>query len=257
MEKENKVEEKEKEKANSRRKHVSLNTVLWGFVMLCLGGLLGFFVGTKCGINTGRSVAMQYLEYISAQAETVDTSVLSSTPAAAYGEEDAPVQVKFFSDLQCSSCVAMFEESILKMTEKSNKYRVEIYDFPSSEHKLSKIASKYARCAAAQDVDYVVFMKKLFADYAEWSSMLKESNVSEYMLQTAIVLGADEDEMNLCVIGDTATAEIEANIEDGLALGIKGTPAYTVGEKLYQGYVSPATLAKIIEDSLKSQAAAE
>ncbi len=257
MEKENKVEEKEKEEANNSRIHVSLNTVLWGCVMLCLGGLLGFFIGTKCGINTGKTVAMQYLEYISAQSTSVDISVLSSAPAAAYGEEDAPVQVKFFSDIQCSSCVTMFEESISKMTEKTDKYRVEIYDFPSSDHKLAKIASRYARCATAQGVDYVAFMKNLFADYAEWSSMLKESNVSEYMLQTAIVLGADEDEMNLCVIDDAVTAEIEANIADGLALGVTGTPSYTIGGKLIQGYVSPETLARMIEDSLKSQTAAE
>ena len=94
-------------------------------------------------------------------------------------------------------------------------------------------------------------MSKLTSSYSEWSSMLKESNVSEYLLKTAVGLGADEDLMNICVIGDSVNQAIDANISDGLALGVKGTPAYTIGSGLIQGYVSPGTLLKIIEDSQK------
>ena len=227
-----------------------LNIVLCGIIAFVIGGLLGFYIGTKNGINTGRDVAMQYLEYMVAKPTSVDLSVMKSEPAAVYGKEDAPVKVKYFSDIQCPSCVSMFEESISKMIG-NDYYRVEFYDFPFAGHRLSRLASKYSRCAVKQDIDYVTYMSKLTSSYSEWSSMLKESNVSEYLLKTAVGLGADEDLMNICVIGDSVNQAIDANISDGLALGVKGTPAYTIGSGLIQGYVSPGTLLKIIEDSQK------
>ncbi|MBQ6519605.1 MAG: DsbA family protein [Anaerolineaceae bacterium] len=230
------------------------NVILCAAVTFVLGLLLGFFIRTKCGINTGREIALQYLEYMVAQPTTVDLSVLKSEPAAVYGSEDAPVKVKYFSDIQCPSCVTMFDESISKMVG-NDQYQVEIYDFPFADHKYSRYASKYARCAAEQDVDYIEFIKKIIADYDEWSKMLKEANVSDYLLKTAVSMGADEDRMNLCAIGSAVNEAIDANIADGLALGIKGTPSYTIGDGLVQGYVSQATLSKLVEQSLKAPAA--
>ena len=241
----------EEEKKESKKPNKNLmNIILCSFLTLVLGGLLGFFIGTKNGINTGRKVAMQYLEYMVAKPTSVDLSVIKSEPAAVYGDENALVHVKYFSDIQCPSCVTMFEESISYMAG-NDKFMVEIYDFPFAEHRLSRLASKYARCAVKQGVDYMNYMEKLMTEYDQWSSMLKESNVSEYLLKTSVDFGADEDTMNLCVIGDEVNEAIEANIADGLSLGVKGTPAYTIGNGLIQGYVSPETLERIIQDSLK------
>ena len=118
-----------------------LNIVLCGIIAFVIGGLLGFYIGTKNGINTGRDVAMQYLEYMVAKPTSVDLSVMKSEPAAVYGKEDAPVKVKYFSDIQCPSCVSMFEESISKMIG-NDYYRVEFYDYLCAGHSLARLASQ-------------------------------------------------------------------------------------------------------------------
>ena len=217
-------------------------------VLLVLASLLlGFYVGTRYGLDIATSAALEYLEYQAADPVEIDLDLLDSEPAAVYGSDDADKTVKVFIDLQCPSCSTFTEES-LKDLQEDKTVRIEFYDYPADTHKYSRVAAAYSRCAVRQGVDYLSFIGHLNNDYSEWTSMLKESNVSEYLLQTAIKYGADEDKMNLCVIGNDVYQAIDSNVADAAVLGVEGTPSFIIGNHLITGYVSRRTFNSMMNE---------
>ena len=81
--------------------------------------------------------------------------------------------------------------------------------------------------------------------------MLKESNVSEYLLQTAVKYGVDEDMMNLCVIGNDVYQAIDSNVANAAVLGVEGTPSFIIGNHLITGYVSRRTFNSMMNEFSK------
>ena len=217
-------------------------------ILLVLASLLlGFYVGTRYGLDVATNAALEFLEYKAADPVEIDLELLDSEPAAVYGSDEADKTVKVFIDLQCPSCSTFLEES-LKNLQEDKTVRIEFYDYPSDNHKYSRLAAAYSRCAVKQGVDYLSYIGHLNADYSEWTSMLKESNVSEYLLQTAIKYGADEDNMNLCVIGNDVYQAIDSNVANAAVLGVEGTPSFIIGHHLITGYVSRRTFNSMMKE---------
>ena len=209
--------------------------------------LLGFYTGTRYGLDVATNAALEFLEYKAADPVEIDLELLDSEPAAVYGSDEADKTVKVFIDLQCPSCSTFLEES-LKNLQEDKTVKIEFYDYPSDNHKYSRLAAAYSRCAVKQGVDYLSYIGHLNADYSEWTSMLKESNVSEYLLQTAIKYGADEDKMNLCVIGNDVYQAIDSNVANAAVLGVEGTPSFIIGHHLITGYVSRRTFNAMMKE---------
>ena len=217
-------------------------------VLLVLASLLlGFYTGTRYGLDVATNAALEFLEYKAADPVGIDLELLDSEPVAVYGSDDADKTVKIFIDLQCPSCSTFTEES-LKNLQEDKTVKIEFYDYPSDNHKYSRLAAAYSRCAVKQGVDYLSYIGHLNADYSEWTSMLKESNVSEYLLQTAIKYGADEDKMNLCVIGNDVYQAIDSNVANAAVLGVEGTPSFIIGNHLITGYVSRRTFNSMMKE---------
>ena len=78
--------------------------------------------------------------------------------------------------------------------------------------------------------------------------MLKESNVSEYLLQAAVKYGADEDMMNLCVIGNDVYQAIDSNVANAAVLGVEGTPSFIIGNHLITGYITRRTFNSMMNE---------
>ena len=217
-------------------------------VLLILASLLlGFYTGTRYGLDVATKAAMEFLEYKAADPVEIDLDKLDSEPAAVYGNDGADKAVKVFIDLQCPSCSTFMEESLKGLLEDKTA-GIEFYDYPSDTHKYSRLAAAYSRCAVRQGVDYLSYVGDLNADYSEWTSMLKESNVSEYLLQTAIKYGADEDMMNLCVISNDVYQAIDSNVANAAVLGVEGTPSFIIGNHLITGYVSRRTFNSMLNE---------
>ena len=217
-------------------------------ILLVLASLLlGFYTGTRYGLDVATNAALEFLEYKAADPVEIDLELLDSEPAAVYGSDEADKTVKVFIDLQCPSCSTFLEES-LKNLQEDKTVKIEFYDYPADNHKYSRLAAAYSRCAAQQGIDYLSYIGHLNADYSEWTSMLKESNVSEYLLQTAIKYGADEDKMNLCVIGNDVYRAIDSNVANAAVLGVEGTPSFIIGNHLITGYVSRRTFNSMMNE---------
>ena len=212
--------------------------------------LLGFYIGTRYGLETATKAALQFIEYQASNPREADLALLDSVPAAVYGNETADKELRVFIDLGCPACSTLMEESI-KKTVADSSVRIEFYDYPSDSHKYSRLAAAYTRCAVEDGVDYLSYVSHLNADFSEWTSMLKESNVSEYLLQTSIKYGADEDSMNLCVISEEVYQDIDANIADAVMLGVDGTPSFIIGNHLITGFVSENTFNSMLKEFSK------
>ena len=225
----------------------SLSRFLIIMLMLLAFLLLGFYTGTRYGIETATEAALEFLEYKAADPAEIDPGLIDSEPAAVYGNAAAPATVKVFVDMQCPSCSTFIEES-LKPLSASGSYLLEFYDLPSESHNYARLAAAYTRCAVAQGVDYLTYTGNLNSDFSEWTSMLKDSNDSEYLLQATLKYGADEDEMNLCVIGEKVYEIIDANIADAGDIGVSGTPSFIIGTHLITGYVSPKTFTAMLKE---------
>lgn len=221
-----------------KREDFLLRVIMLILCFLC--GIIGFYYGTKNGMEIATNAAIEFLEYKASDPVETDLSLLTSEPVAVYGSESPEKIVMVFTDLQCPSCSTFMEESLKNLVE-DRSVRLEFYDYPSESHKYARLAAAYTRCAVNNGVDYLSYTGHLNADFSEWSSMLKESNVSEYLLQAALKYGADEDSMNLCVINDEIYQEIDSNIADAAALGVEGTPSFIIGNHLITGYVSRRT----------------
>ncbi len=238
------------EKTNTVNEKSGIKTGLMPFllcaIMTLIFTLIGFYAGARYGVSAATETALEVLEYHAAAPRETDLSLLKSEPAAAYGNEGAGTVIRLFTDLECSSCAAFIEQSISKCTENEN-FRVEFYDFPSESNIYSRAAAAYARCAADQGIDYLTYLRQLIFDFNEWTSMLKETNVTEYLLQAAVKYGADPDKMNLCVISEDVYDMIDSNIADAIALGASGTPSFIIGNHVMNGYVSDKTFSSMLE----------
>lgn len=227
----------------------------WGKVLHCVLAVLllmsfyfaGAYIGTQKGIEIATNAALEFLEYKAADPAETDPSLLNSEPAAVYGEENAERTVIMFTDLQCPSYSKFMEESVKGLIS-DQTVRIEFFDYPSDSHKYSRLAAAYTRCAVENGVDYLSYVGHLNSDFSEWTAMLKESNVSEYLLQASIKYGADEDSMNLCVINEDVYGKIDANIEDAAVLGVTGTPSFIIGNHLITGYVSSRTFSSMLTE---------
>ena len=222
--------------------------ILLFMIIACAATMaMGYYCGTRNGIEIATNAAIEYLEYKASDPVETDLSQLTSKPVAVYGRESPEKSVMVFTDLQCPSCSTFMEESLKNLVE-DQTVRLEFYDYPSDSHKYARLAAAYTRCAVKNGVDYLAYTGHLNADFSEWSSMLKESNVSEYFLQTSLKYGADEDSMNLCVIDDDVYQDIESNIADAAALGAEGTPSFIIGNHLITGYVSRRTFNSMLNE---------
>lgn len=225
----------------------SFFTHLFVVIVCVVSMLVGYYFGTRNGIEIATNAAIEFLEYKASDPVETDLSLLTSEPIAVYGSDSPEKIVMVFTDLQCPSCSTFMEESLKNLVEDLS-VRLEFFDYPSESHKYARLAAAYTRCAVKNGVDYLSYTGHLNADFSEWSSMLKESNVSEYLLQTSIKYGADEDSMNLCVINDDVYQEIDSNIADAAALGVEGTPSFIIGNHLITGYVSRRTFNSMLNE---------
>lgn len=225
----------------------SFFTYLFVVIACITSMLIGYYCGTRNGVEIATNAALEFLEYKASDPVETDLSRLTSEPIAVYGSDSPEKIVMVFTDLQCPSCSTFMEESLKNLVE-DRSIRLEFFDYPSDSHKYARLAAAYTRCAVKNGVDYLSYTGHLNADYSEWSSMLKESNVSEYLLQTSIKYGADEDSMNLCIINDDVYQEIDSNIADAAALGVEGTPSFIIGNHLITGYVSRRTFNSMLNE---------
>jgi len=170
--------------------------------------------------------------------------------AKTLGNPTAPVRIEIFSDFSCPHCKVLHEGTLpLLMTEYVVPGKVYIVDraFPLNGYKFSREAFGYA-VAAARIGKYQQVAVALFAKQNDWNIA---GNV--WPVVAAVLSPAEQKKVQELAKDPGVLAEIEAELQEGLAAGVNSTPTMivTAGSKRYPLPPAPNyTLLKSMIDGL-------
>ena len=175
----------------------------------------------------------------------VDTSEAFSIGAA-----DAPVTMVEFTDFQCPYCVRHFEETFPQIMADyidAGKVRYVFMDFPlTSIHPQAPLAAEAARCAGEQDA-YLEMHHELFGRQGEWSG---RGDAAEVFAGFAEGLGLDSAAFGECLARGRYTDAVQADLEQGVSLGVNGTPAFFLNGNFVSGAQPYSVFQQAIESLL-------
>jgi len=149
-----------------------------------------------------------------------------------FGPANAPVTIVEFGDLECPSCKAEAPilREIIPMTY-GDKVRVVFKDYPLELiHPWARAAADAGRCVFHQKAD-------AFWKFYDWMYQMQEGITPEILnaqvLDWAGKNGLDVEKLRACMATKQYDGEVAANIAEGKALGVRGTPSLFVnGHKI-------------------------
>src|SRR5690606_8026753 len=148
---------------------------------------------------------------------------------------DAPVVLVEFTDYQCPFCSRHFLETYPQIKADyvdSGKVRYVFLDFPlTSIHPQAQQAAEAALCAGDQGA-YVEMHDMLFARQGEWNG---RSDAADLFTNYATDLGLDAAGFAECLDSRTHESAVLADLEQGIRLGVDGTPAFFLNGNFLSG----------------------
>ena len=164
----------------------------------------------------------------------------------ARGPADALVTIVEFSDFQCPSCKRAQQALGQVMKEFEGKVRLVHKDFPVPAHKGALPAAEAARCAAAQGV---------FWEYHDLLYLAVPDFSREDLVRYAGRLSLDREAFATCLDTHQFRKEIEADVREGRALKLRGTPTFLVNGKPLVGAQPIEAFRAAIRDALREAGA--
>lgn len=146
------------------------------------------------------------------------------------GNQNAPITIVEFSDYQCSFCTRFWRETLPQLKENyidTGKVKLVYRDFPlSSIHPSAQKAAEAAECADDQG-KYWEYHDILFENQNTWASGDSVAEFKSYASQ----LGLNTQNFNQCLDSGKYTQEVRNDIQDGINLGVTGTPTFFILDK--------------------------
>ncbi|MCA9921389.1 MAG: thioredoxin domain-containing protein, partial [Anaerolineales bacterium] len=142
---------------------------------------------------------------------------------------DAPITIVEYTDYQCPYCNRHVSETlpgILTNLVETGRVFYVLKDFPLTQiHPNAAAASVAARCADEQNA-YWEMHDALFAEQGEWGSL--GTNLTAYFADLSDHLGLDGEAMTACINSGKYDDVVQTSLEEGLSLGVTGTPTFFV-----------------------------
>ena len=179
--------------------------------------------------------------------------VLGDSPG--FGPEDAEVVVVEFSDFQCPHCERLASNLKAAARKAPEAFRYHFKHYPM-DHACNPAITKpfhangcrtaYAAECARQQGRFWEMHDAMF----EHRAALEAEDLQKY----ARGVGLDVDRWAACIEDDQTKARVLADIEQGRALGVRGTPTFFVNGFRQEGGLPPESLLSLVE---QAQAAAK
>lgn len=152
------------------------------------------------------------------------------------GDATAPVTLEVYSDYYCSHCARFAADtlpSLLQGEVAAGQVRLVARQFPILGD--PSVAAALGAVCAAEQGRYWEFHDAMYAAAAaRGPNAARQDDLADL----AARVGLDRDRFATCLQSDTARAAVEQDLRRGLAAGVRGTPSFTLGERLYEGYHS-------------------
>ena len=249
-----KIKEEHRKKASKKKEEtITLSKVtLWKGISGMLGVLLlislislfftGGFGGEK---SSGAAAPAAVAPKPSIQIAAGDMEALADDDPF-LGDENAPVTMVEFSDYECPFCARFYSQTLNQIKSRyvdTGKVKFVYRDFPLSFHPQAEPAAIAANCAGMQG-KYFEFHDKIFdnggaagkgrADYKRWAQELS----------------LDIATWESCLNDPQQKLEIQKDMRDGAAVGIRGTPGFIINGQLISGAQPFSVFEQIIEAQL-------
>jgi protein-disulfide isomerase len=158
------------------------------------------------------------------------------------GPANAPVTIVEFLDFQCPFSSGM--SPTLQEVEKKygNKVRVVCRQYPLASHQDAQKAAEASLCAHDQGKFWEMH-DAMFADQ-------RKLGVDQLKAKAAS-LGLNTDKFNKCIDSAEKNGIIQADLKEGAAAGVSGTPAIFVNGRFFSGVVPIEQLTTVIDDELR------
>lgn len=205
----------------------------WRWVMYALAVGLGavavaftlYIVALAAKISRGESGAPAR----TARGQPARASEIFGVGRPAIGDAGAPLTVVEFMDFQCPFCrqAESVVDQVMAEPEFAGKVRFVFRHFPLADiHPQAVAAAQAAECAHRQG-KFAAMRSLLFQN----QDRLQPADLERYAGQVG--LGASN--FSACMKSEEIFAVVEQDWRDGIALGIKGTPTYFIGENRIEG----------------------
>ncbi|KRV50333.1 disulfide bond formation protein DsbA [Wenjunlia vitaminophila] len=160
---------------------------------------------------------------------------------------DAPPRratLDVWCDLQCPDCGTALEDIRALRARYGDSLVIELRHFPLDKHKHATAAAQAAEEAFAQGkgwpyVEAVLGRVQELTDQGETA-----------LVQVARELGLDANEVDTALIDGRHFLIVDADLAEGRAIGVTGTPTYVVGGTRFDGGKSQRGLREKVEDAI-------
>ncbi len=138
------------------------------------------------------------------------------------GNKDAPMLLVTFTDFECPFC-AKFHPTLNALYEANKDSKVVFKHFPLTFHKYAKDFATMFECVAKNQGNEkaTLFADNLFAENLVSQGQITSSGVLKLFLAT----GLSEGNLTSCKNDTAISNKINNDYNEGVALGINGTPA--------------------------------
>lgn len=155
------------------------------------------------------------------------------------GNPNAAITVVEFFDYRCGYCKRVLKD-VVAVAEANDDVKVVFKEFPILGE-ASVIASRVSLAVnMVAPQKYGEFHKKAMSGRGSYS----ESS----LLQLAEAMGIDSAAVKAKIDSDEVNSAIRANYELAEQLGIRGTPAFVVGDQVVPGAISRSALEQLIKE---------
>lgn len=175
----------------------------------------------------------------------------AAAPVKSYGTKGAPITMEVFTDYECPSCRAFFEQTLRPMINDyvaSGKVYLIHRDFPLQMHTYSGQAARWAN-AAADIGDFEAAESALYDNQTAWTA---DGNLQKYL--AASVSSADFRRMETIVKGCQGAAP-QAKPDRGapLSAGDHCSLDFAIASDIQQGYGVPVNATPTFVITYKGQ----
>lgn len=191
---------------------------------------LDYFNQAIAAVGAGETVAAEPQAQPQAPAaKPTPATIVMDDSAGELGDNDAPVIIVEYTDYQCPYCNRHAMETLPRLISEmidAGRVRYIVKDFPlDSIHPEARSAAVAARCAAEQGA-YWAMHDELFARQDEWGGL--GEGATDVYSTIATELSLDSEAFAACLADGRYDAVIQANQDEGVALGVQGTPAFFI-----------------------------
>lgn len=157
------------------------------------------------------------------------------------GSKHPVVTLVEFADYECPYCQKVASDLRKLQGDFGDKLTFVYKDFPLPMHAHSQKAAEAARCAGTQG-KFWEFHDELFRS--------KELDV-ERLKDDAVALHLDESQFAKCLDSGEELADVQRDREEGVKLGLSGTPSFFVNGHFYSGALDYVALRQIVEQQIE------